>query len=410
MALKPKQIAELYATWDLERARQPNDTATHYAVANRLRMGYATVRKYLACRAGHMPPAESALDPAGPPPETSGDYEMSAAAPAPQGFVAGESVLYDEHGNVKLHWVKTQNKLTDQWARETAKALAEDLPVLDPIVRTDTSPVREALVVIPFGDPHLGLHAWAEETGADYDLKIAERDLCEAVGHLVSASAPSSECLIANLGDFFHADNMDAETWRSKHRLDVDTRWAKVLRVGVKAMRQCIEAAAKRHGKVTVINAIGNHDDHTAIFLSICLSHLYEDNPRIEIIDSPTVKHYYRYRSNLIGVHHGHTIKMADLPFQMATDRPQDWAETEHRMWLTGHIHHDSRKEINGVIVESYRTLAARDAWAAGRGYISGRDMKAIVLDPHFGEVERHTVSVKRLAFNRRMANDAEVK
>ena len=101
-------------------------------------------------------------------------------------------------------------------------------------------------------------------------------------------------------------------------------RWAKVLLVGLKAMRQCIASALEHHEKVTVINAIGNHDDHSSMFLTIALSNIYESEPRVHIIDNPTITHYFDFGENLIGVHHGHTIKPDKLPLIMATDKPQE--------------------------------------------------------------------------------------
>ncbi len=97
--------------------------------------------------------------------------------------------------------------------------------------------------------------------------------------------------------------------------------------------------------QVTVICAIGNHDDHSAMFLMTLLSHLFEKEQRVKILDAPTIKHYYRHGKVLIGVHHGHTIKMADLPMQMANDRKEDWGETDHKYWWTGHIVEHSLEE-----------------------------------------------------------------
>lgn len=311
--------------------------------------------------------------------------------------VKGRSTLYKD-GEVVMEWVKTDRRYEDaeRLLSEIRDAYKAELPQIEP-TRIPRQFDADCAVVIPFGDPHLGMHAWAEETGADFDLKIAEKHLCGAVDTLINATKPSAECLIANLGDFFHADNLDGTTMRSGHKLDTDTRWPKVLRVGIMAMRYCIEAAAKRHGKVTVINAIGNHDDHSSMFLSICLAHIYENEPRVTIIDKPTTTHYWRFGANLVGVHHGHSIKMDKLPLVMAAERPIEWGETKYRYWLTGHSHHDSKKEFNGVTVESFRTLAARDAYAASHGYLSGRDMKAIVLHREWGEIGRHLVNVAML-------------
>lgn len=322
---------------------------------------------------------------------TSGDFEIK-----PQPNVKGTSTLYDADGKVKLQWVKEDKRLNEDEIRQWLTDLVADTQAAKPTKPPKTT-VDDLLTVIPFGDPHIGLYSWKEETGDDFDLTIATTDLCSAVEKLVKATPQSKECLIANLGDFFHADTNAGVTLRSNHKLDTDTRWAKVLGAGLKAIRQCIHTALEHHEKVTVINAIGNHDDHSSVFLSIALSNIYENEPRINIIDRPTITHYYRFGENLIGVHHGHTIKADKLPLLMATERPQEWSECKHRVWLTGHLHQDIVREYQGIKVETFRTLASRDSWAASMGYQSGRDMKGIVYHKNYGEVARHIVSVDML-------------
>jgi hypothetical protein len=79
----------------------------------------------------------------------------------------------------------------------------------------------------------------------------------------------------------------------------------------------------------------------------------------------------------------------------MAADRPQDWGLTTERHWYCGHIHHkDHDKEHPGVTIETFRTLAPKDAWHAGQGYRSGRDMHCIVHHREFGELERHRCGI----------------
>ena len=314
------------------------------------------------------------------------------------GTIAGRSVLYDAEGKIKLQWVKSKQDSNDETIKQLILSLTERIPAL-PKLKTEPPEhsSEQLLAIYPMGDPHFGMYSWAEETGNDFDLKIAERDLLDAVERLVSSAPSCKDALIVNLGDFFHADNTLGETMRSKHKLDTDSRWFKVLQIGLDAMITCVRLALQKHERVTVICAIGNHDDHSSMMLMHMLYRLFENEERVTIFDAPTIKHYYRFGKCLIGVHHGHTIKMDKLPMQMAIDRPDEWGETRYRYWLTGHIHHDSRKEFDGVLVESFRTLAGRDAWAAQMGYRSGRDMKCILLHREFGEVERHTVSVEML-------------
>jgi hypothetical protein len=317
--------------------------------------------------------------------------------------VKGRSVLLDADGKIKQQWVKTDKRFDNEAMKAIIEDLCDDLPTL-PTTRYEFKKTKtsELLTVYPMGDPHFGLYAWDEETeSGDFDLATAERDLCDAMERLVGCAPASEEALIINLGDFFEADNMDGETRRSRHKLDTDTRWLKVLRTGIRALIRCVQCALEKHKHVTVICAIGNHDDHSAMFLMTVLSHLFEKEKRITILDTPTIKHYYQFGKVLIGVHHGHTIKMKDLVEQMPYDRPKEFYESPYRYWWTGHIHQDAKIEKQGVLVESARTLAARNAWAAQMGYRSGRDAKAIVYHRDFGEVERHTVSVDMLNIER---------
>ncbi len=45
-------------------------------------------------------------------------------------------------------------------------------------------------------------------------------------------------------------------------------------------------------------------------------------------------------------------------------------------------------------MVESFRTLAAKDAWHSSAGYRAGRDMCTITYHREFGEVARATANI----------------
>jgi hypothetical protein len=309
------------------------------------------------------------------------------------------STLYDQQGRVTQQWVaeRPEDAQREELWRLFAKELSADLPRVAPFDPPARPSNKDLMTLIPLGDPHFGMYAWAEETGNDFNLDIAKRDLCGAVDYLVSQAPPAEVCVIANLGDFFHSDNMDSVTPQHGHRLDVDTRLGKVIRVGLAAMRQAIDSALATHPTVQVINAVGNHDPVLSLSLSIMLSNIYEHEPRVKIHDQPTRRHYIRHGKVLIGVTHGDRTKDADLPGIMATERAQDWGLTKSRYWYRGHHHHDTRVEYNGCIVEQVRTLSPGDAYTVGGGWLSGRDMKLIVHHKEYGEVSRTTCSIDLL-------------
>jgi len=309
------------------------------------------------------------------------------------------STLYDQQGQVSQQWVSEKPEAAQREAlwREFAQELAAELPRLDPSPAPTMALSETLMNVIPFGDPHFGLHCWGEEVGEDFDLKIARRDLCGAVDYLVSQAPPAKRCVIINLGDLMHADNLDGKTAKSGHILDMDTRLPKVIRVGVAAMRQCIESALRRHEIVEVINAIGNHDEVLSQAIAILLANLYENEPRIIVHDAPTRRHYIRHGKTLIGVTHGDRTKDTALPGIMATERAVDWGLTKHRYFYRGHHHHDEKMEFNGCIVEQFRTLTPGDSYAVAGGWLAGRDMKLITHHAEYGEVARTTCSIDLL-------------
>ena len=318
----------------------------------------------------------------------------------PAGFhVKGVSSYYGADGQLRGQWVKSTK---DQSTRldeilEACERIAEPWRGGVAEIAAPRYHDEDLLCVYPMGDPHFGMFSWAPETGANFDLKIAEDLLCRAADHLVATAPAASEALVINLGDFFHSDDSTNRTRRSGHPLDVDGRRPKILEVGVRAMRRVIERALEKHDRVRVWNMIGNHDDDSSIALGLMLRFMFESNPRVEIEVTPRVRVYHEFGANLIGATHGHTVKPTELPGVMAVEQRAAWGRTTHQHWYTGHIHHDTKKEKHGVIVESFRTLAAPDSYAAEHGFNSGRDMKVDVWHREHGKISRNIIGVERL-------------
>tara|TARA_R110000822_G_scaffold216820_1_gene351370 strand:+ start:545 stop:1693 length:1149 start_codon:yes stop_codon:yes gene_type:complete len=320
------------------------------------------------------------------------DHDMTH--PVPDGFkLKGTSTLYDDDGNQRLQWVKStaDNDRQEEMFREAVEAMAESLP-RSKAVAAPKATAENLMACYPVGDHHFGMLSWHEETGDDYDIKIGERLLMGAMDHLVKSVPKCGAATIVLLGDFLHIDTFKS-TSESGHLLDSDSRYPRMVRAAIRAVRYMIRTALQHHAKVHVVVEIGNHDLSSSVFLMECLHNIYEKEDRVSIDRSPRHFHYFSHGSCLVGVHHGHGTKMANLPLIMAADRPEEWGKATHRYWWTGHIHHDSVKDHAGCRVESFRILPPADAWAANKGYRSGRDMKAIVLHSEFGEVARHIVN-----------------
>lgn len=315
----------------------------------------------------------------------------------PDGFrLRGTSTLYNKEGQIAMQWVKSQVDQDAQlrFMREAMEAMSEEVKGLCPPTPAPVVSMSDILTVYPMGDPHFGMLALAEESGANFDIKIAERDTNAAIDRLVQTAPYSERALLLNLGDMLHADNSSNRTPTSGHPLDVDTRHAKVFQTAVKSMVYAIRRLLEKHKHVDVWMMPGNHDKDSAFPLAICLSAFFDREPRVNVCLSPAHYRYMKFGQVLIGSTHGDGAKVVDLPGIMAFDRAKEWGETVHRYWYCGHIHHKTAKEYPGVLIETFRTLAPRDAWHASKGYRAGQDMNCIVLHKEHGEIERHRCDI----------------
>lgn len=314
-------------------------------------------------------------------------------------LIKGVSTYYDASGNQRGQWVKTtqDREALDQMRDAVIAGLGSEVRGLAPITPPPARTNSDILAVYPLGDPHFGMHAWGREAGEDFDLFEAERLTLAAIDRLVSTAPAAETAIILNLGDYFHTDDQSNQTPAHRHQLDVDSRFPKILEVGIRAMRHAIIRTLERHQKVIVRMEPGNHDPHATWALNMAMSAYFEDDPRVEIVMSPSKFWFYRFGQVLIGSTHGDTVKQEALLGVMATDAYVDWGLSRFRYWYTGHVHHQAVKELAGVTCESFRTLAAKDAYAASHGYRAGRDMRLIVHHKDYGEIERHRCDVAML-------------
>lgn len=324
------------------------------------------------------------------------DHDMTRTVP--DGFkVKGVSTYYDDEGRVRGQWVKSSADAERREAmmREAVEAMAAPLRGMADPEPAPKQCMASSLSAYIIGDAHFGAYAWHEESGEDFDTAIASRDLRKAIDLLVSGAPPSETAYLVDVGDFLHADNRKNATPESGNLLDVDTRYQRVIRIAIDALRYAISRLLRKHKRVKVFVTPGNHNPDSAGWMAMVLSAYYERDKRVQVERSPAKFFYQRFGKCLIGITHGDKIKLHDLPSIMATDRAKDWGATVHRYWWTGHIHHTKHQEYRGCFVESFNTLAASDAWHHASGYRSTRSMQRIDLDKDHGIYNRGIANIQ---------------
>ena len=325
--------------------------------------------------------------------------EHGLTHPVPDGYLMkGASTLYREDGSIAAQWIKStlDDVRREAMMREAVAAFGTKIPRERPRPAPART-VADLCNVYVLTDFHLGMLAWGEETGADWDTDIAEAMLVDWFAAAI-AQAPAAELAVfGQLGDFLHWDGMDAVTPASKHLLDADTRFQKLVRVAIRAIRRVIGMLLAKHQRVHVLMAEGNHDPASSIWLREWLAASFENEPRVTVDTSPDPYYCVEWGSTALFFHHGHKRKPKDIDTVFAAKFREVFGRTQHAYAHMGHLHHIDVKETNLMVVEQHRTLAAPDAYAARGGWMSGRDATVVTYSKQHGEVSRCRISSKML-------------
>ncbi len=307
--------------------------------------------------------------------------------------VRGVSTLYNRDGEEILTWVKTSKDVEAIKAAivATIDALKLSIPKESKIKRQSET-IADLLSCYVVTDYHMGQLSWGEETGADWDLKIAENLLVKWFAAAIE-SAPDSEVgIFAQLGDLLHADGILAITPTSGNILDADTRFAKLVETVIRVLRRIINMLLEKHEKVHIVMAEGNHDISSSIWLRALFAEKYADNKRVTIDTTHAPYYAFEWGETSLFFHHGHKRKMSEISEVFAGLYREIYGRTKYSYGHMGHMHHAELKENQMMIVEQHPTLAAMDAHSARAGYKSQRGATAITYHKKYGEVSRSTI------------------
>lgn len=320
------------------------------------------------------------------------DHDMTRHVP--DGFLAkGVSTYYNKEGKPSGQWViaRQDAEQVRQMIDGIMAGLCAEIPREKPQRAPKQSPdgLLAAYIVT---DYHLGMLAWGEETGADWDTQIAE-DMLVAWFAQAMAETPDTEVgLFAQLGDFLHWDGWDAVTPTSRHILDADSRFPKLVRVAARAIKRIIRMMLAKHHRVHVIMAEGNHDMASSVWLRQLVEEMFVDEPRVYVDMRPDPYYCVEHGNTALFFHHGHKKRLAGIDDVFVAKFREVFGRTRHAYGHMGHLHHVEVKETNLMVVEQHRTLAAPDAHASRGGWLSGRDAQVIVYCAKYGERMRRKI------------------
>ena len=325
--------------------------------------------------------------------------EHDFTRPVPDGYVAkGVSTYYNKEGKPSGQWVKASlsHQTLVEAMREAIDGFKDEIQPTIAVIAPARS--EEHLCnLYTFTDYHLGMLAWNQEGGSDWNISLAEKTIIAALAQMIDQSPKAHTAVVNIQGDFLHTDGKTPVTPASKHVLDADSRFPKIRRSAIRIIRSLVTMSLHRHQEVHLIIAEGNHDEESAGWLADLFAVHYEEEPRVIVNDSVLPFYVLEWGNTMLGIHHGHKVKNESLPLLFAAQFPQQWGRTTRREIHCGHRHHRDEKEYNGVTVVQHPTLAARDAYAARGGWIADRAAWAITYHKKYGAVGRVMITTEML-------------
>lgn len=249
----------------------------------------------------------------------------------------------------------------------------------DNLNRTHTIPKRKSikkknninkrLLEIPITDLHIGKLCIDECSGSTYNMTLAESQVNGLINDIIERykNEKVDKILFVFGNDYFHYDNIQKTTSNGTPQ-DSDTLIQPMFIKGVELLIKSIDLLAQKC-PVDVLYIPGNHDKTIGFFALQTLNAWYRNDPWVNINIDFKTRQYYRYGKSLIGFSHGDK-DCKRLETLMPVEEPKHWGETTFREFHLGHLHSESTKEVNGVIIRRLSSLAGTDNWHNESGYV----------------------------------------
>lgn len=243
------------------------------------------------------------------------------------------------------------------------------------------------ILELDLADIHVGLLAWRNETGRDFDMKIVEKLFKNANMDLFRQVQQSNvkikKILIPSLGDVMHVDN-DHQTTTKGTFQQVDGRLPKIFDCAVNLMIWCISLWAQV-APVEYIYLRGNHDQVLGYAVAYAVKLAFINNPNITCDIEPNPHKYRKLewenkakkskkkqedRCVMVVFSHGDMNKanLEALPYTLANDDMQGVAK---RYIHVGHLHNQNSYTTRdgGTEVVHIDSFCYGSYWEHQQGY-----------------------------------------
>jgi hypothetical protein len=326
---------------------------------------------------------------------------------APAGFKLDKTTLYiNKDGQVTGQWPRLSP--IDQSYEPFWEFLEKRTPILKCPIECPMDYDQDLMLEWKLMDTHLGMLSWAKETGAEYNIDIAQKLIISAAKLIFQKNASIAKAIIVLGGDNLHSDFRSNRTERSGNFLDIGTKYEQNMDGMYMAMVTSIDIALSRAQIVEIITLSGNHDYHSAIALSRILAAHYRNNSRIHINIAPGQHKFSRWGKSFFMYTHGHTAPPKRLAtFLLNYIIKKNITGIDYKLIRKAHLHKRGKEvppgliEEDGVLIETFPTVAAPESYSVDAAYSQCRATVAEIFHKKYGLRSRMELGVEELMDNR---------
>lgn len=246
-------------------------------------------------------------------------------------------------------------------------------------------------LIIDVADLHIGLLAWRNETGSDYDLNICTETFLNALQEIIERSKGRmfKDVYIVTLGDLLHVDN-DTNTTTKGTPQQADGRISKIFDLAFNLMNTAIHWCRPLGARIHYIYTCGNHDRNTGYYLAKCLEKANKD---VDFNILPNPQKAIVVGNTLIGFMHGDIGNAKNKTTWLITDYRKEYGATKWAEIHAGHIHTEEVKAYNNITVRSVKALTGASYWEHQQGYRSTRGLQCFIYDDERGLTETWNIN-----------------
>tara|TARA_R100001463_G_scaffold10301_1_gene30215 strand:+ start:1018 stop:2169 length:1152 start_codon:yes stop_codon:yes gene_type:complete len=317
--------------------------------------------------------------------ESEGNASWLSPAPiSPTMSLAKTTVQYNADGDPIQEWRRLIPQASDMEAFVESLCERVQGKARVPKKRTTKTDNPELLAELSFFDTHIGMRAHKDETGENYDTKIATERMIQTAEGLAGRFRKPGRVVVTFGGDILHSDNRSSTTEKSGNVLDVDSRYSQVVDNAVAACYDVTQIACSVGQDVDIVVLEGNHDWHSCVWLARVLKAFYSRCHNVNVVMQASDRKCLVHGDNLLVWSHGNGVPANQWQSVIAAEFPTYWGVTKHRHLKMGHIHHKKKnsptrviaqtangwEEQRGLLVEYLPALCSTDAWHAEKGYL----------------------------------------